>query len=416
MPHRDHTQPFAALPAFPGSSFLGPEEEAAVLEVLRSGRLFRYHDNQDHPAKADQLEQKFAQQTGANHVLAVSSGTAALVCALQGIGVGPGDEVIVPAYTWLATASAVLTVGAVPIIAEVDESLTLDPADVQAKITPYTRAIIAVHMRGAPARMDALLDIARQHDLRLVEETAQANGGSFEGQRLGTLGDAGCFSLQLSKIITAGEGGIITTNDETVWQRAAMFHDVPGGRRHGVAEAEILWGINFRMPELLAAVALVQLGRLDTIVTHLRARKQMLRDGMAETAQQQGITFRAIPDPEGDTGATLIFFAPTADSAQQISTALQAADIGAHTMYHPERSDYHVYAHWTPVLEQRTWTPNGGPWRWAQRDIQYNPDMCPRSLELLGRGVHLNINPHASNEEMEEMIETMNRVLAHHRA
>lgn len=383
-----------------------------MLEVLRSGELYRYHGHTETPSKADQLERQFAQRAGARHALAVSSGTAALICALQGIGVGAGDEVIVPAYTWMATATAVLTVGGIPIVAEVDESLTLDPADVEARITPHTRAIIAVHMRGAPSRMDELLALAERHDLRIIEDTAQANGGSYRGRTLGTLGDAGCFSLQLSKIITAGEGGLVVTNDESVWKRAAMFHDVPGGDRNGLPPEEILWGINFRMPELLAAVALVQLGRLDGILTNLRARKEMLKAGMADVAAAAGITFRDIPDPGGDTGATLIFFAPDAAEADRTAAALRAAGVGAHGMYKPERRDYHVYAHWLPVMEQRTWTENGGPWRWAHREIEYSRDMCPRSLELLGRGIHLDIDPLATNEEMEELIEAINGALA----
>lgn len=382
-----------------------------MLEVLRSGELFRYHGNKEHVSKCDLLEQHFAKHTGAAHVLAVTSGTAALICALQGVGVGPGDEVIVPAYTWLATAAAVLAVNGIPIVAEVDESLTLDPADVEAKITPYTKAIIAVHMRGAPSQMDELLAVANRHGLKLIEDTAQANGGSYRGRRLGSLGDAGCFSLQLSKIITSGEGGILITNDESVWKRALMFHDVPGGERHGITKDEILWGINFRMPELLAAVALAQLGKLESILTNLRARQQMLKGGMEEAAQRKGITFRAIPDAEGDTGATLIFFAPGAAQAQQIVHKLHESNISAGHMYHPDRSDYHVYAHWLPVLEQRTWTEAGGPWRWAQRDIQYHKEMCPRSLALLGRAVHMNIDPLMSNDEMEELIEGVNQVL-----
>ena len=401
----------STLPSFPGTSFIGQEEEQAVLEVLRSGELFRYHGNKEHPSKCDLLEQHFAKHTGASHVLAVTSGTAALICALQSIGVGPGDEVIVPAYTWLATAAAVLAVNGIPIVAEVDESLTLDPADVEAKITPYTKAIIVVHMRGAPSQMDELLAIAKRRGLKLIEDTAQANGGSYRGRRLGALGDAGCFSLQLSKIITAGEGGILITSDDNVWKRALMFHDVPGGERQGITKDEILWGINFRMPELLAAVALAQLGKLESILTNLRARKQMLKGGMEEVAQRKGITFRAIPDAEGDTGATLIFFAPDAAQADQIARKLQEANIGAGLMYHPDRSDYHVYAHWLPVMEQRTWTEAGGPWRWAQRDIQYHKEMCPRSLELLGRAINMNIDPLMSNDEMEELIEGVNQVL-----
>ncbi|HEU5088941.1 MAG TPA: aminotransferase class I/II-fold pyridoxal phosphate-dependent enzyme, partial [Roseiflexaceae bacterium] len=172
---------------YPGGNAIGAEEEQAVIEVIRSKRLFRYYGPNPGPSRAAELEQAFAAHMGASHAVAVTSGTAALMCALMGVGVGPGDEVIVPAYTWIASASAVAMVGAIPILAEVDESLTLDPEDAERKITRRTRAILPVHMRGAPARMDALLDVAARHGLRVIEDAAQANGGSFQGRRLGSI-------------------------------------------------------------------------------------------------------------------------------------------------------------------------------------------------------------------------------------
>ncbi len=398
-------------PMYPGGMMIDQEEEQEVLEVLRRKRLFRYYGPEPGPSKVDALEQAFAAHMGTRHALAVTSGTAALVCGLQGIGIGPGDEVIVPAYTWIASASAVLAVGAVPIIAEVDETLTLDPADVERKITPYTKAIMPVHMRGAPARMDELLAIARRHGLQVIEDAAQADGGSYRGRRLGSLGDVGCFSLQFNKIITSGEGGMVITDDEQVWKRAVMFHDVIGGLRNKFAEDEILWGINFRMPELLAAVMLAQLRRLDGLLVAMRERKRMLKAGIEAVAQRKGVTFREITDPEGDTAIALIFFVESAATAAKVAEALAAENIGAWVLYHPDRVDYHIYAHWTPILNRRTWTSEGGPWRWARRDIRYSPDMCPRSLNLLGRAVHLDVSPLLMNEDVEETVEGVNRVL-----
>ncbi len=398
-------------PMYPGGMMIDQEEEQEVLEVLRSKRLFRYYGPEPGPSKVEELEQAFAAHMGTRHALAVTSGTAALVCGLQGIGVGPGDEVIVPAYTWIASASAVLTVGGVPVIAEVDETLTLDPADVERKITPYTKAIMPVHMRGAPARMDELLAIARRHGLQVIEDAAQADGGSYRGRRLGSIGDVGCFSLQFNKIITSGEGGMVITDDEQVWKRAVMFHDVIGGLRNKFPADEIIWGINFRMPELLAAVMLAQLRRLDGLLVAMRERKRMLKAGMEAVAQRKGVTFREITDPEGDTAIALIFFVESAATAAKVAEALTAENIGAWVLYHPDRVDYHIYAHWTPILNRRTWTSEGGPWRWARRDIRYSPDMCPRSLNLLGRAVHLDVSPLLTNEDAEETVEGVNRVL-----
>lgn len=398
-------------PMFPGGMIIAEEEEAAVLEVLRSKRLFRFYGPLGGESKVEALENAFAAAVGVKRALAVTSGTAALICGLQGIGVGPGDEVIVPAYTWIATATAVLAVGGIPVIAEVDESLTLDPADVAAKITPHTKALMPVHMRGAPSRMDELTALAQKHNLRMIEDCAQGNGASYKGRKLGSIGDVGCFSLQFSKIITSGEGGVVTTNDESVWQRAFMYHDVSAWNRLELPEEEILWGANFRMSELPAAVGLVQLQRLDGLVDGIQARQRMLLAGIAETAAERGVTFRDVPDPAGDSGVNVFFFAETPEKAAAISEALRAENISAGQVYRPDRRDFHVYAHWFPVLEKRTWTGDGGPWRWAQRQIDYAPDMCPRSLDLLGRAVMLNVNPMLSNAEMEETIDGVNKVL-----
>ncbi len=398
-------------PMYPGGMMVGEEEEKAVLEVLRSKRLFRYYGPDQGPSKASQLEEAFAKHMGVKHALAVTSGTAALMCGLQGIGIGPGDEVIVPAYTWIASPGSIVALGGIPVVAEVDESLTLDPEDVERKITPYTKAIMPVHMRGAPSRMDALMEVARRHGLKVLEDTAQADGGSFKGKRLGSIGDVGIFSLQFNKIITSGEGGMVISNDDQIWVRAAMFHDVAGGQRNNVPENEIIWGINFRMPELLAAVMLVQLTRLEGLLESMRARKRMLMAGMADVARRKGIEFQRSNDPDGDAAVALIFFLDSPATAARVSEALEAENIGAGVIYHPDRRDYHLYPHWTPIMAQRTWTPQGGPWRWAQREIKYTPDMCPRSLELLGRAVHLDVSPLLTNEDVEETVEGLNKVL-----
>jgi 8-amino-3,8-dideoxy-alpha-D-manno-octulosonate transaminase len=357
-----------------------------------------------------ELEQTFAAKKGSAHALGLTSGTAALICSLQALGIGPGDEVIVPAYTWIASATAVLATGAVPIVAEVNETLLLDLEDVERKITPYTKAMIPVHMRGAPCPMDGVMALARQHGLKVIEDCAQANGATYQGQECGTFGDSGAFSLQFNKIITAGEGGMLVTNDPDVWEKAAMFHDAGAIHRRHEPES-LMWGVNFRMPEILAALALVQLRKLDGLLDAMRARHRMLKEGMAEVAQRKGITFRAATDAAGDAAIALIFFAPDAPKAHEISDALKAENIGASVLYAPDVPNYHIYAHWVPIMEQRSWGGNGNPWKWAQRDIQYSRDMCPRSLDLLSRAVHLNVSPLLTNEDVEETTEGLNRVL-----
>ena len=405
-PARQRSDP----PMYPGGNLIGAEEEQAVLEVLRSKRLFRYYGPQPGPSKVAQLEEAFAAFMGARKAVAVTSGTAALMCGLAAVGVGPGDEVIVPAYTWIASAAAVVMSGAIPILAEVDDSLTLDPEDVARKITPRTKAIMPVHMRGAPCHMDELLALAREHGLRVVEDTAQADGGSYRSRRLGSLGDIGCFSLQFNKIITSGEGGMLITSDDEIYQRAIMYHDPVGGLRNNIPPEEVLPGVNFRMPELLAAVALVQLTRLDGLLETMRAQKGVIKEGMADALAGAGGHFRTVTDAEGDASVALIFFLPTTELAERVSQALEAENIGAGVMYHPDDVDYHIYAHWAPILGQRTWTPQGGPWRWGA-PVEYRRDMCPRTLELLGRAVHMDVNPLLSGNDIEETIIGLNKVL-----
>jgi len=398
-------------PMYPGGMRIDEEEEQAVLEVIRSKRLFRYYGPNPGPSKVEEFEKAFAQFMGAKYAVAVTSGTAALICGLVGLGVGPGDEVILPAYTWIASASAVVAVGAVPVMAEVDESLTLDPADLEKKITPYTKAVIPVHMRGAPCRMDLIMDVARRHNLKVLEDAAQANGGSYHGKRLGTFGDAGAFSLQFNKIITSGEGGVIITDQEEVWKRVVMVHDVIGGERNHFPETEILPGVNFRMPELLGAVALVQLKRLDTLLEIMRHNKQILKESMADIARRKGVTFRTLHDPAGDTAIALVFFTPDAASAQRVGAALEAEGGEAWILYSPEQVDYHVYPHWSPIMHQRTWTPLGGPWRNHPRPITYTKDMCPRTLDLLSRAVHLDVSPELTSLNLEELADALNKAL-----
>jgi 8-amino-3,8-dideoxy-alpha-D-manno-octulosonate transaminase len=397
-------------PMYPGGNAIGIEEEQAVLEVLRSKRLFRYYGPQPGPSKVEQLEEAFAVHMGVARAIAVSSGTAALMSGLAGIGVGPGDEVIVPAYTWIASASAVAMMGAIPILAEVDDSLTLDSTDVARKVTSRTKAIMPVHMRGAPARMDELLSLAREHGLRVIEDAAQANGGSYRGKWLGSLGDVGCFSLQFNKIITCGEGGMVITSDEEVYKRAVMFHDTIGGLRNNIPTEEIMLGMNFRMPELTGAVALVQLGRLDGLVEAMLTRQQAIKAGIVDTLARAGGRFRTSTDVEGDTGIALIFFMPNAALADRVVQALRAENIGASGMYRPDRVDYHVYPHWGPILAQRAWSEQGGPWRWGA-PVDYRPDLCPQTLDRLSRAVHLDVNPLLTEEDIAETIVGLNKVL-----
>lgn len=398
-------------PMYPGGMRIGVEEEAAVLDVLRSKRLFRYYGPTAGPSKAEAFEKAFAEHMGAAHALAVTSGSASLMCAMTALGVGPGDEVIVPAYTWIATASAAVALGAVPVIAEVDESLTFDPADVERKITPHTRAIAAVHMRGAPCDMDALTEIARRRGIPLIEDVAQAAGATYKGRRLGTFGDAGAFSLQFNKIMTSGEGGVVITNSRAVYARAVMYHDVVGGQRNKIPAEEILPGVNFRMSELQAAVALAQLGKLDGVLADMRRNRAAIIERISEAARAAGATFRRQNDADGDASLALVLLLPTDERARWAADALDAEGLDSMTLYQHDAVDYHVYCHWQPIMNKKSWGEQGGPWRWAARDIEYTHDMCPRSLDILGRALHINVSPDLNEAQVEQVATALTKVL-----
>ena len=212
-------------PMYPGGLEIGEEEKKLVMEVLDRKYLFRYYGPEKHPSKVREFEVAFAKKTGARYALAVNSCTSALISALVACGVGPGDEVIVNGYTFFASCASIVGAKAIPVIAEVDETLTIDPDDIEKKITASTKAIIVVHMRGVPCDMDRIMAIARKHNLKVIEDCAQALGGTYKGKYLGTFGDCGCYSFQYHKIITAGEGGMMVTNDERLYDRAMGYHD-----------------------------------------------------------------------------------------------------------------------------------------------------------------------------------------------
>jgi len=393
-------------PMFPGGMEIGLEEKAAVMEVLDEKNLFRYYGPTEFVSRVSKLEEEFAAHLGIRYALAVSSGTAALITALVAVGVGPGDEVIVPAYTFIASATAVLAARAVPVIAEVDESLTLDPLALEDKITPQTRAIMPVHMRGAPCDMDRIMDVARKHDLEVVEDVAQAIGGTYAGQWLGTIGQVGAFSLQLHKIITTGEGGMVVTKEQSLFHRARMYHDAAGFWRSEHPLMLPIPGVNYRMSEIAGALGRVQLRRLTGLLARMRGLKTRLKAGL------DGFHLRRINDEVGDTSVCLVFYLPEAGLARQVATALKAENVGASTLYGPDVSSWHVYVNWKHILAQKTVTDEGCPYRCPlyQGQAEYSPDMCPQTLDLLSRAVHLDISPLLTEDDVDRTIEAVRKV------
>ncbi|OQB42038.1 MAG: L-glutamine:2-deoxy-scyllo-inosose aminotransferase [Candidatus Hydrogenedentes bacterium ADurb.Bin179] len=391
-----------------GPAAIGEEEVAAVAAAVRSQKLFRFLDPEH--SKCAELERLFAAMTGRQYALALGGGTAALICGLAGLGIGEGDEVIVPGFTYIASASAVLICGAVPVIAEINASLTLDPEDVERKITSRTRAIMPVHMRGIPCDMTALMEVAKCHNLLVIEDCAQACGGSYQGKRLGSFGDAGCFSLQQHKVITAGEGGVLVTNRPEVYERAAIRHD--SAMRFWNPEnasADPFPGENFRMNEMEGALGCVQFGRMEGILARTRALRRRIYEGIAGV---EGIAISPSPDPEGDLGITVVLQLPDYDRARQFGLALKAEGIPAGGTYDKVIADRHVYCYWEYVMNKGSMDRHGRPWTSPLHDQtrQYHPDMCPKTLEILGRTIVISLAQTFEDRHAEWVIQGIRKV------
>jgi dTDP-4-amino-4,6-dideoxygalactose transaminase len=378
----------------PGVELIGEEEIAEVMEVLTSRFLSRYGpaDDPSFGAKCKRVEGEIAALAGVKYGLALSGGgSSGLWLSLLGLGIGPGDEVIVPGFTFVASISAIVYARAVPVLAEVDDTFNLDPADVEAKITPRTRAIIVVHMLGAPGRLDELKEIADRHGVALVEDCAQAFGASYHGRGVGGVGRTGVFSFNEYKTITCGDGGMIVTDDEDLYGRLFAMHDQGHApdRLGSKYAARPFLGMNFRMTELSGAVLLAQLHRLDSIRTHLRANKAIVKSVLAGLP---GLGFRTLTDPDGDLATHLVVTFPSADIAQRV-----ADELGSITL---AKSGWHVYSNMEHVLEQRTVTGKGCPFDCDcthGQKAEYRRGMLPRTDALLARSISFGIGVFDSN-------------------
>jgi dTDP-4-amino-4,6-dideoxygalactose transaminase len=378
----------------PGVELIGEEEIAEVLEVLRTRRLSRYGpaDDPTFGAKVRTVEQHMADLAGVRYGLGLAGGgSAAIWLSLLALGIGPGDEVIVPGFTYVASISAIVYARAVPVLAEIDDTFNLDPADVEARVTPRTKAILVVHMLGAPARLAELKAIADRHGIALVEDCAQAFGATYRGQGVGGVGRIGTYSFNEYKTITCGDGGMVVTDDEELYQRCFAMHDqghAPYRLESRYAERPFL-GMNLRMNELSGAVLLAQVRKLDAIRSHLRANREIVEDVLAELPD---LRFREAADPDGDLATHFVVIFPTADVARGV-----ADELGSITLDH---SGWHVYANMEHVLARRTITGKGCPFDCRctyEGAIEYGRDLLPRTNALLARSISFGIGVYDSN-------------------
>lgn len=371
----------------PGRDLIGEEEIALATDVLRSGYLYRYGPDDDPHYKAyvRQLEDRVAEWTGVRYALATSSGTASLWITLGALGIGSGDEVIVPGFTFIASISSIVFARATPVLAEIDATLNLDPADVEARITPRTRAIMAVHMLGNPARIDQLKAVADRHGIALIEDCAQAFGASFGDRKVGSFGTIGGMSFNEYKTITAGDGGMVVTDDEALYRRAFALHD----QGHSPLRKDVEYGkrpflgLNFRMIELAAAVLVAQMGKLERILATLRHNRDLMQAAIGDLP---GLRFRELPDPEGDIATHLVVIFPTADIARRV-----AADLGTRLL---DDSGWHVYTKMEHLQTKRMPVDRGCPFHCTchgASDQDYSPGSLPQTDDILGRAMTIGI-------------------------
>ena len=377
---------------------IGKEEIAELTKVIETRSMFKVNSGLK---ESENVEAKLRDKFGVDHAIFLTSGQAALTSALVALGIGPGDEVIVPAYTYIATAMAVVAAGAMPVIAESDDSLTLDPIDTEKKITKHTKAILPVHIQGFPCNMDAIMALAKKYNLFVVEDACQADGGAYKGKRLGTIGDAGGLSFNYFKIISSGEGGALLTNNRQVFEASLIYQDSSAvaffGNQLEDFTTEGFCGTEFRSNELCAAVMNVQLDRMDGILFDLRANKKYIMDALSDVAE-----FIPSNDIEGDCGTTVAFKFETEEKARAFATAEGVAGTV------PIDTGKHIYKHWTPIMEKRgAFNPLMDPFKMeANKDIvpDYHENMCPLTLDRLSKVVYVGVNPDDDKEKLDAKI------------
>jgi 8-amino-3,8-dideoxy-alpha-D-manno-octulosonate transaminase len=388
-----------------GPQFYDDVEKRELIEVLESRSPFRWWKED---SKVLQFEKSYADHLGVKHALGVTSGTTALYAAMAALEIGPGDEVILPAWTWYADYDSIVLSGALPVFAEIDESLAIDPGDIEHRITPRTKAIVPSSLQGGVADMDPILQIARKHKLRVLEDFSQCVGGRYKGKFLGSIGDIGINSFQLGKTITAGEGGAVVSNDAKLFERAIRFHDV-GSVRSPYTE-QLKGGLlaafaacNFRMNEFTGAVLKGQVQKLETICSRLRANARKVREGIADLP---GLKLRKTSDVEGDLGVTIFLDHGNRQRRDRFLRALRAEGIAASgpggSVILPADSRIEkkapVHPDW-PTFN----TPQG-------KAIRYGAESCPRTVDIIGRMGGVIMDPCFTEEDVKDIVRAIRKV------
>jgi len=383
----------------PGFEVFGKEERDAVNEIfdLNGGILFAHGFDAMRKGvyRVREFEAAFAKRMGAPYAQAVASGTAALKVALKALGIKRGDEVIIPAFTFVATAESVLDCGAIPVIVDIDESLNIDPASFEKAITEKTKVVIPVHMLGAPAEMDKIVEIAKKHNIKVLEDNAQGCGGTYQGKALGTIGDVGTFSLDAGKVIHTGEGGMVVTNNPDIFTRARAYHD--HGHEYSktvgrAAEKALLTGFNYRMNEIQGAIGLVQLSKLDMILEKQRDNKKKLKAALAELPYK----FRKINDDAGELGDCIVFFLDSKEKAAVFAKKMGEHGLGTKNL--PDAIYWHFSRHWKHMFEEYGFYKDTWEKEWE------------KSADLLERSIAIPVMVKMTDERIGLIIEKLKEI------
>lgn len=378
----------------PGYEVFGKEEQQAINELfeLNDGILFAHGFDAMRKGvyRIREFEAAFAKRMGVTYAQAVSSGSTALKVALKALGVKKGDEVITQAFTFVATVEAILETGAIPVIVDIDDTLNMNTESLKYAITDKTRAIIPVHMLGAPASMDEIMAVAKKHNLLVLEDTAQGCGGFYKGRLLGTIGDVGAFSFDAGKVIITGEGGMVVTSNKDFYIRARAYHD--HGHEYSTSlgrgeEGALMTGFNYRMTELQGSIGLVQLSKLDMILENQRKNKRKL----INLLKVLPFKFRKILDKEGELGDTIVFFLDSKEQAKKFALSLKKARLGTKNL--PDAINWHFAKHWKHMFKEYGFYEHTYETQWE------------KSADLLERAIALPVMVKMTDESISEIAE-----------
>jgi 8-amino-3,8-dideoxy-alpha-D-manno-octulosonate transaminase len=385
-----------------GPQFYDNQELQNLEDVLESRNPFRWYNPLD-KSKTAIFEREFASRVGTKYALAVTSGTAALHVAMAALEIGPGDEVILPAWTWYSCYNTVVLAGGLPVFAEIDESFNIDPADIEHRITPQTKAIMAVSLQGNPADLDPILAIAQKHRIKVLEDFSQSVGAGYKGKPLGSRGEIGICSLQQTKTITAGEGGVVVTSDPYLFERAIRFHDVTVRGNYFPAKLSFFPGLNYRMNEFTGGVLLAQARKLDRIIGDVRRNARRVYDGVRDLP---GIEFRKLPDPAGELGTGVFLGFKTADQRKRFGAAMGAEGVPVNG---PAGS---VVLPVVPEIERKvTANPNWPSFASARgKSIRYGRECCPKTIGILGRFAGVMMDPKYTERDTADAVAAIRKV------